>query len=82
LRLASLFSSKPPLIPVPVPASGVSREVVVRAREYLEGRAKCFPPKAFLGALRGNVSGSSPGEFCAARTADGHSLLSPRGRAT
>ena len=39
-------------IPVPVPASGVSRETVVQARERLEGRTKSSKcPDALLGAL-------------------------------
>jgi site-specific DNA recombinase len=43
-------------IPVPVPASGVPREAVVRARERLEGQAKCSCSDAFLGALRGRLA--------------------------
>jgi len=42
-------------IPVPVPASGVSREVVVRAREHLEGRIKCSNAQMRFWELSGGV---------------------------
>jgi site-specific DNA recombinase len=56
-------------IPVPVPASGVPREDIVRARERLEGQAKCSTPRG--------ASGSSQGAYCAVRTAGGPSSRSP-----
>jgi hypothetical protein len=42
-------------IPVPVPASGVPREDVVRARERLEGRVKCSNAQMRLWELSGGV---------------------------
>ena len=60
-------------IPVPVPASGVPREAVLRARERLEGQTKCSTPRG--------ASGSSLGAYFAARTAGGRSSRSPQGGA-
>jgi site-specific DNA recombinase len=42
-------------IPVPVPASGVPREAVVRARERLEGQAKCSNAQMRFWELSGGV---------------------------
>jgi site-specific DNA recombinase len=42
-------------IPVPVPASGVSREAVAQAREYLEGRVKCSNAQMRFWELSGGV---------------------------
>ena len=42
-------------IPVPVPASGVLREAVVRARERLEGQAKCSNSQLRLWELSGGL---------------------------
>jgi hypothetical protein len=50
-------------IPVPVPASGVPREDIVRARERLEGQAKC--------STRRGASESSQGAYCAAGLQEG-----------
>jgi site-specific DNA recombinase len=42
-------------IPVPVPASGVPREAVVRSREHLEGHAKCSNAQMRFWELSGGV---------------------------
>jgi site-specific DNA recombinase len=42
-------------ISVPVPTSGVPREVVVRAREYLEGKVKCPNAQMRFWALSGGI---------------------------
>jgi site-specific DNA recombinase len=61
-------------IPVPVPASGVPRVDLLRARERLEGQTKCSTPRC--------ASGNSRGAYCAVRTAAERSSRSPRGRDT